>query len=1542
MHRNRRLSLLLTLVLIAWIVPQATLPARADLDPIRYLDEAGVERTCTQYACLNGGGAAELEAGWYVVNTDIDYTGTVTLKGDVNLILADGKTMNVGTEAAPIDGCCFDGSTSTLTVYGQADGTGELRAYNDKLNYSAVNVKALTVNGGRLTADAVKHDTIWVCNGDLTVNGGTVNVTARGSQKSAVVKAKKVVMNGGEFKAVGWRGISGNVALNYKSAADSFRSDTIVGSVTVGDNMAFTDGSNRYSGTLTNGQKAAIAGRELVPAYVVDIANGIENGMVSASPALFRMDTFGGLADENRTVTLTVTPETGFELAALTVAGAGGDTVETAEGDGGGYVFTMPAESVSVSAAFAKTLTAAMIADIPAQNYTGSAIEPALTVKDGETILTKDTHYTVTWSDNTNAGTATAVLTGKGGYAGTVQKTFVINRVDANVIAPTGNTLTYNGDNQALVAAGDTTGGRMQYSLTENGTYSEDVPVAKNAGRYTVYYKVVGDNNHKDSAPESVTASIDRKEITVSGITANGKTYDGTTSATLSCLDAAFDGICTGDTLSVSAVGAFENANAGDNKTVNISGLTLGGASVDNYQLATSGQRTAAASIGKAALSVAARPKAIIYGDAPANDGVTCFGFVNGETSAVLGGTLDYDYTYAQYDDVGSYDIVPKGLTADNYELSFVPGTLTVEQKEVGLSWSGTELTFNGSAQAPAATATGTVNNDVIGVTVGGAETDAGTGLTATANALTGGKAGNYKLPATGLTQIFSIGRAAARTLADVTLDKVVGTKNVTASVAGAMPADAGTLNYEAGTASVTNGSGSTVNNWSVDASGTVTASVRTAVGSVITLPVTIRSANYEPSEIRVVVTIVDKSDANVTIAGDDTKTYGDAAFTLTADAANTGENAVWTWKSSNENVAAVSGTGEVTIVGGGTTDITAAYESDVTAGSASLTLTVNPRSVPVPAAASGLKWTGSEQTGVAGGEGCSVTDGAATHVGDYTATATLSSTVNYQWSDGTTAPKSIAWSIGRAVGPAAPTGLMGVAPTADGGCDGRITGVTADMEYSADGVDFAPCSGTEAVGLAAGTYFVRMKKTATHEAGAAAAVNVPVYSAPPVYTVTVTNDGHGAAFASPVSAGAGAEITLTTTANAGYRFKAWQVVSGGVSITGNKFTLGAENVTVRAVFERDMSGSGNDSGGGRDRDNDRKTETRANADGSRTEIKINADGSRVETTIASDGKITTVSTAKDGEVTTKIKTADGSAGTTHTHANGSTESAEAAPSEKAVSNAHAKGVPVVLAVEIKAAPDSKSAAEVHVSVPASVDAVHPMAVEIPCANLTVSTVAVAVEADGGERIITSSVTNEHGVIFSVTGDATIKLVDNARTFNDIVGNEWCAGNIAWAASHGIMNGVGDGNFDKDGETTQGMMEQILYNIDGNELTAPAKGENWWGAADAWAEGESGVTAGVAMHDPALSATREVDVLMMYNYAKSKGFDASARADLSAFSDADGVSTAAREAMAWAVAAGVINGTTDERGNVILDAQGVATRGQIAAIIQRFCEKMAK
>lgn len=90
-----------------------------------------------------------------------------------------------------------------------------------------------------------------------------------------------------------------------------------------------------------------------------------------------------------------------------------------------------------------------------------------------------------------------------------------------SVTAPTANTLTYNGIAQPLITAGSTSGGRMEYRLGDTGDYSADVPMATDAGIYTVWYKVVGDDTHDSAAEQSVSVTIEKATVT-----ATAKSYE--------------------------------------------------------------------------------------------------------------------------------------------------------------------------------------------------------------------------------------------------------------------------------------------------------------------------------------------------------------------------------------------------------------------------------------------------------------------------------------------------------------------------------------------------------------------------------------------------------------------------------------------------------------------------------------------------------------------------------------------------------------------------------------------------------------------------------------------------------------------------------------------------------------------------------------------------------------------------------------------------------------------------------------------------------
>ena len=172
--------------------------------------------------------------------------------------------------------------------------------------------------------------------------------------------------------------------------------------------------------------------------------------------------------------------------------------------------------------------------------------------------------------------------------------------ISANRIMPptAQENLTYTGQAQALITAGSvTSGGTMQYSLTENGTYSQDIPVGTDAGTYTVWYRVIGDANHNDTALASVPVSIGKKPLTITGVTAASKPYDGTTNADISSVT--FDNVTLTRGTDYTVTASFDDAGVGNVKSITAT-VTLMGQAAKNYALEQSSFPTTA-SITKAA-----------------------------------------------------------------------------------------------------------------------------------------------------------------------------------------------------------------------------------------------------------------------------------------------------------------------------------------------------------------------------------------------------------------------------------------------------------------------------------------------------------------------------------------------------------------------------------------------------------------------------------------------------------------------------------------------------------------------------------------------------------------------------------------------------------------------------------------------------------------------------------------------------------------------------------------------------------------------------
>lgn len=292
------------------------------------------------------------------------------------------------------------------------------------------------------------------------------------------------------------------------------------------------------------------------------------------------------------------------------------------------------------------------------------------------------------------------------------------------------------------------------------------------------------------------------------------------------------------------------------------------------------------------------------------------------------------------------------------------------------------------------------------------------------------------------------------------------------------------------------------------------------------------------------------------------------------------------------------------------------------------------------------------------------------------------------------------------------------------------------------------------------------------------------------------------------------------------------------------------------------------------------KIETIVNADGSVTKIETKPDGTTVETTTKPDGSTTVAETKPDGSVSTVEKRADGT--------------------------------------EIKTAQPVSGEITASVSVPKSVGSTR---VDIPVSKPTGSMVAVIVHPDGTEEIVKGSIVTETGIALRAEGDVRLKIIDNAKRFNDMA-DHWAKDAVEFASSRELFNGVGNDAFGPDRSMTRGMVGTVLARLAGADT---AGGETWYAKGTAWVV-ENGISDGTAPEQP---VTREQLAAMLYRYAGSPAVSGEL-----GFDDADSISAWARDAVRWCVDNGILNGVGGNR----MTPQDLARRGQVAAMLMRFLQ----
>ncbi|MBP3856568.1 MAG: chitobiase/beta-hexosaminidase C-terminal domain-containing protein [Ruminiclostridium sp.] len=863
--------------------------------------------------------------------------------------------------------------------------------------------------------------------------------------------------------------------------------------INVGTAKATITGKGNYSGMV---EKTFAINPKPVTITGLTASNKEYDGTTDAELVTTGV-TFDGICAGD---TLTVTATGAFEDANAGTGKTVNITDITLGGaDAGNYVLAASGQQTSTTADITpKSITPTVTLSSDPMTYDGTEKKPTVTVKDDDTPLAA-TDYTVEYADNVNAGDSAKVIvkakTGGNYTFDDKSETFTIAQCPITITAKD-QSVELNGNieigTDQVTATGLVSGqsiseitltGSSTANVTTSGTITPSAAKISSGttdvtANYTITY-------------EAGTLTVTQKQITVSGIKANNKTYDGTTSAELDYSSVVLTGAASGAKLSVTATGTFADKNVGTGKTVTISGITLTGDDADNYALAEVQQTTATANITAKAVTITGLGATNKEYDGTTTATVTGTAAIDGKVGSddvsVSAGTASFaDANVGTVITVTFSGYSLSGTAAGNYTLSEQPASVTasITQKEVTVSGiTASNKTYDGTTDAQldysGATIMGKIEADDLTVTATGAfeDANAGTDKTVTISGLTlgGADAGNYVLAENG--QQTSTTADITPTTYTVTYKVVNGTwaDDTTADKTETVTSGANPSNVPTGMKA---SSGYTGGAWDTDPT-TVTITGATTFTytftAVPTYAVTVNNGTGGGSYAQgASVTIT----AGAAPSGQQFKEWtGADGLTFTSGSATT-STATFTMPA---NAVEVTATYE---------DIPAtSYAVTITAGTNMTTSGAANQTVTAGSAITNVVYTANDgyyfptTYSVAAVNGISVTRDSYTQI-------TVSGTP--------TAAASITLTAATAkTKPATPTTPSVTDCTTAGNNDGTITGITADMEYKkSDAAGWTAGTGSVITGLSNGTYYVRIKATDTTIASDNQVLTIAAYTA--------------------------------------------------------------------------------------------------------------------------------------------------------------------------------------------------------------------------------------------------------------------------------------------------------------------------------------------------------------------------------------------------------------------------------------------------------------
>jgi filamentous hemagglutinin family protein len=612
---------------------------------------------------------------YYITKKPLTMTGTT----------AADKTYDGNTTASVTMGT-LSGFVGSETVTATASGSFD-SANAGSRTVTAFYTLANGTNGGlasNYTLDNTTHSaTINKANATVTANSGTTVYNGQvqsvsGFTASGLVNGETVAVLTGVSTSGGSGTNAGTYTHTPGGSATNYNLSFVNGTLTI-DKVNATVTANSGT-TVYNGQAQSVSGftaSGLVNGETVAVLTGVSTSGGSGTNAGTYTHTPSGSATNynlnfvNGTLTIDKAPLTvtaNNDAKFLTQADATGYAGVSYSGLVNGETGAALGGTLAISRSNAGTNTPGTYAGVlipsglTSGNYSISYANGSYTIVPADQLLVRVTDASTTYGDPVgNYSIASAQY-----YNGTS----VVNLAG----------ITANGSNNFTISDG--VGGSATFTLAAANAATSGSGSLR-AGSYSLATSgTVTENSANFSNIINVTGShtVGKKALTANAASGVSKVYDGTTA--MAGLTVSLSSVVSGDTVSVSGNGgAYHQANAGTGLGYTLTGLTLSGTDAGNYVLSGGGSLTGNnGTITRAPLIVTANAASKTYDGLAysGGNGVSYSGFVNGETSAVLGGTLAYGGTSQGAINAGSYVITPSGLTSGNYTISYNDGTLTI------------------------------------------------------------------------------------------------------------------------------------------------------------------------------------------------------------------------------------------------------------------------------------------------------------------------------------------------------------------------------------------------------------------------------------------------------------------------------------------------------------------------------------------------------------------------------------------------------------------------------------------------------------------------------------------------------------------------------------------------------------------------------------------------------------------------------------------------------------------------------------------------